>query len=121
MNCFQRKAVGAWGRGEDVSKECCAFLKRVESQWNHWVQQMLIEGWSYSRHVAGARDPAVSINKTDKCPALMNLVKKTGNDQIKCMGGQTDGKRERERERGQVLCRKLNMAVEYIQVGDLLS
>lgn len=34
-----------------------------------------------------------------KCPALMNLVKKTGNDQIKCMGGQTDGKRERERER----------------------
>lgn len=73
---------------------------------------MLIEGWSYSRHVAGARDPAVSINKTDKCPALMNLVKKTGNDQIKCMGGQTDGKRERETERGQILCRKLNMVVE---------
>lgn len=49
--------------------------------------------------MAGARDPAVSINKTDTCPALMNLVKETGNDQIKCMDGQTDGKRERERER----------------------
>lgn len=63
------------------------------------TQQMLIEGWSYCRHVAGARDPAVSINKTDSCPTLTNLVKETGNDQIKCMDGQTDGKRERERER----------------------
>lgn len=52
--------------------------------------------------MAGARDPAVSINKTDTCPALMNLVKETGNDQIKCMDGQTDGKREREREREKV-------------------
>lgn len=72
---------------------------------------MLIEGWSYGRHVGGARDTAVSINRTEKCPALMNLVKKTGNDQIKCMGGQIGGKKGRERE-GQVLCRKLNMVVE---------